>query len=156
MLGNPILDRMIILFNLIATLGSLGVFYYMEKIYKRPMPNDQLEFQLLKDSIQKQSLVTPFPLKKMIINLYSPNTRLRFLEVEMHLLPYLDLHTPLLESNQHFIYDSIIQIVSKMGPQEINTVAGKILLEDRLKKNLNKLLQKKVIKKIYFTIFVVQ
>ncbi|MBY0416372.1 MAG: flagellar basal body-associated FliL family protein, partial [Bdellovibrionales bacterium] len=39
---------------------------------------------------------------------------------------------------------------------ELNSLSGKILLEDRLKREINKALKKPVVKNIFFASFIVQ
>ena len=156
MLGHPMLDRVLTILNLLGVLSCVGVYSYTEYFYKRPLPNNDVEFMKLHEAAQKQTFVRPYPLTKMIINLNSKNSRLRFLEMESQLLPFLQTHIDLIEQNKALVYDAIIRVVGKMAPDEITTVSGKILLEDRIKKEINKTLDKVVVKKIYFTTFVVQ
>ena len=52
--------------------------------------------------------------------------------------------------------DAIIDIASNMAPEELNTVAGKVILEERIRKRLNDFFGKSLVKEIYFSIFVVQ
>ena len=50
---------------------------------------------------------------------------------------------------------AIIDITSGSDPDELNTVAGKLLLENRLKNIINKILGKKIVSEILFTTFVI-
>jgi flagellar basal body-associated protein FliL len=43
-----------------------------------------------------------------------------------------------------------------MGPEELSTLSGKILLEDRLKREINKALNKTVVRSIFFPRYIVQ
>ena len=58
--------------------------------------------------------------------------------------------------NLPVVQDRIIDITSKMGPDELNSLSGKILLEDRLKREINKTMKKPMVKNIYFASFIVQ
>lgn len=137
-------------------MGALGIFVYTEILYQKPKILDHVEKQKMMAEGKKQVFPSPFKLKKIIVNLPSRNKRLRFLDVEVHLVPFKPEYHEMLESTLPPIRDAIIDIAGKMEPEELNSVSGKILLENRIKKRINQILHKKVVKDIYFSRFVVQ
>jgi len=81
---------------------------------------------------------------------------MRWLEVEMHLVLFEAADLELMKANLPVVQDRIIDITSKMGPDELNSLSGKILLEDRLKREINKAMKQPVVKNIFFASFIVQ
>lgn len=156
MTGNKSFDTILTALLLVATLGALGTFIYTEKIFVKPLPDNAVEEQNLKDEVKESSFVESFELGKQIINLKGRTKRLRFLEVECHFRPFKDTYIELLEKNKPFINDSVIDVVGSFTPNELNSVSGKILLEERLKNRLNEFFNKPIVKEIYFSRFVVQ
>jgi len=156
MTGSKTIDTALMGFATLATLAALGVFVYTEMVFKRPLPDNQIEkANLIKDS---ESSVAPevFKLDKMIINLNSAGSRLRFLDVEIHLVPFKSQSVERFEAQKAIIKDAIIDISSNMEPDELNSVAGKILLEERMRRRINDFYGKPLVKEIYFSRFVVQ
>ena len=152
-----ILEKIAMALNLLALLGAVGVFVYTTTIYKRPIPDNNEEYKELEETTTKQATVGTVKLEKVIINLPS-QTRLRFLDIQIHLLPISDKDLNILNHNdtKTMVYDVIIDVASKMAPEELNSVTGKILLEERIKKTVHERLDQPLIKKILFTRYVVQ
>lgn len=156
MTGIKALDTVILALMLIVSLGTAGLFIYTEKIYKRPVPSDMVEKEkLMQDSAQYNSL-TITKLDKLIINLDSSTRRLRFLEVEVNFVTFKESGAKLITDNNAIINDTIIRLANEIGPEELNTISGKIIFENRIKRALNDFYRKAVIKEIFFSLFVVQ
>ena len=71
------------------------------------------------------------------------------------------MDTEKLETNKYILRDEIITLAGSMYPNELNTVSGKLVFEEKIKQRFNDALasatnKKKTIRKIYFTKFVVQ
>ncbi len=156
MTGNKKIDTIILGISTLMTLAVLGTFVYTEIIYERPLPDGEEEKANLLASSKNSTETGHYKLEKMIINLNSAGSRLRFLDVEMHLVPFKESYNDIFEQSKAFISDSVIDITSNMRPEELNSIAGKILLEDRIKKRLNSYYKKTYVKGIFFSRFVVQ
>jgi flagellar FliL protein len=91
-----------------------------------------------------------------VVNLYARGTRLRYLDVEMNILTFHNDQKELIKANEYIIKDILIEIGSQLGPDELETLSGKILLENKLKKQINTKLGQPVVKQIYFSGFIVQ
>jgi flagellar FliL protein len=156
MTGNKTLDTALIGLLTLASLAALGVFTYTEMVYQRPLPSDKVEFESLKKDTETAVAPEVFKLDKLIVNLNSQGSRLRFLDVEIHLVPFKSKSVEVFENQKAFIKDAIIDISSNMAPDELNTVAGKVLLEERIRRRLNDYFGKSLIKEIFFSRFVVQ
>ena len=61
-----------------------------------------------------------------------------------------------IEKNKHIVRDTFLDIAGEMTPEELNSITGKIILEDRIKKRLNKSLGARPVQEMYFQKYVVQ
>lgn len=137
-------------------LGLLGLFAYTEMIYVKP-PIDQLqELERLKMEASQKVILPIYNLEKIVINLPSQTTRLRFLEFEPSFESFKQESHTEYDKNKVFILNTIIQTASEMEPDELNTVMGKIKLEHRLRERINQGLGAKHIKAVLFPLFIVQ
>lgn len=156
MTGNKTIDTALIGLFTLATLGALGVFIYTEMVYVKPKPSDKVEFEALKEDSKKAVAPEVYKMDKLIINLNGQGSRLRFLDVEVHLVPFKSESIEMIKNQDPYVKDAIIDIASNMAPDELNTVAGKVLLEERIRRRLNDFFGKSIIKEIFFSRFVVQ
>ena len=156
MTGNYLTDKIIMLVSVLLSLLTLLFFIYTEVLFeKEPPSNDEGMTALQKESTQN-SKPQDYELKKMVVNLKTERNRLRFLEIETHLIVFKEKQLKLLEKNEAIINDTIIDVGSRLTAEELNTVAGKILLGSRIKNHLNKSFGTPVIKDILFSSFVIQ
>jgi flagellar FliL protein len=156
MTGNKTFDTILLGMASAATAAALGIFVYTEMIYERPLPSDEAEKKALIADSQSASSPENFKIDKMIINLNSQTSRLRFLDVEMYFVPYKSDYNETFKAQISYVKDAIIDITSNMQPDELNTIAGKVLLEERIRSRLNDFFGKSLIKEILFSRFVVQ
>ncbi|MDH5581920.1 MAG: flagellar basal body-associated FliL family protein [Bdellovibrionales bacterium] len=162
MTGNRIIDIILGAFSIITAVLVIYIFYISsETLFNRSIPENQKELEKLR----RESLALSFPrtydLRKIVVNIKSKSKRLRFLEIDMHITPYDDMDTEKLETNKYILRDEIITLAGSMYPNELNTVSGKLVFEEKIKQRFNDALasatnKKKTIRKIYFTKFVVQ
>jgi flagellar FliL protein len=129
-------------------------------MYKKPPIDENAEKAALLNSVNSKTVPTFFKVDKMTISLIpangAANSRMKYLELEMHLVLFEADDVGLMKASLPIVQDRIIDIASKMGPEELNSLSGKILLEDRLKREINKAMKKPVVKNIYFASFIVQ
>ena len=95
-------------------------------------------------------------MKRVIVNLPSRSKKLRFLEITTEIVPFNDDQVAEIEKNKHIVRDTFLDIAGEMPPEELNSLTGKILLENRIKTRLNKEMGAKIVQELYFTKFVVQ
>lgn len=156
MTGNPKLDKILLGVNGLVALLAAGLVIYSHTSLK-PMPTNQSAEELaLQQNAEMANQITPQMFKKMVVNIHSERTRLRYLEAEIGLLPFHEDQKDLLKKGEFLLQDALIDIAGKMTPEDLSSVTGKILLEGRLKKNLNEKYGIPIIKQIYFTKFIVQ
>lgn len=160
MTGKKLLDNILVGVMVLSTLGVMGLFYYTEKIYKRPPINEEAEKAALMNTVDAKAIPFFFKVDKMTISLTpradASNTRMRWLELEIHLVLFESSDQEFVKTNLPVIQDRIIEIASKMSPEELNSLSGKILLEDRLRREMNKALGKVAVKNIFFASYIVQ
>jgi flagellar protein FliL len=156
MTGNPKIDRIIVGISTLLCLALFGVFLYTEVLYEKPLPENKQEYEKMVAEAKGQTLSESYKVDHLIINLPSQSKRLRFLDINLHITPFKPTDHKILEENKSLINDVIISTASLMEPNDLNTISGKILLESRLRKNINTKLEKDIVKDIYFTHYVVQ
>lgn len=156
MTGNKTVDKVLLILMFLASAGALGTFVYTEMIYKRPLPKDDVELAKLKEDTKGISTPESYKLDKLTVNLTSRNRRLRFLDVQIHLVVFKSSDISKLEEIKPIINDIIIDVAAGMEPDELNSIAGKLIFENRIKKNINEHFKKAVVKELFYTKFVVQ
>lgn len=148
--------KVLIIINLVVVLAGAGLVFYSHNVLQ-PAPTDQAaEALALKDQAIAQSRLQPVPIKKFVVNLHSRGSRLRYLDLEMNILTFHEDQKEIVKSNEHLFKDTVIEITSHLEPDDLDTVTGKILLENRIKKQVNAKLGQPVVKQIFFSGFVVQ
>lgn len=93
---------------------------------------------------------------EIVVNLYSRETRLRFLSTQMNIELYKEKDRDFVASLKAIINDALIDIAGNMRPSELNSITGRILLENRIKARVNEHIKRPILKKIYFSKFIVQ
>jgi len=160
MTGKKMLDTILVGVMMLSTLGVIGLFYYTEKVYVKPPIDENKEKESLLTETPPNSLPVFFKVDKMIVsltpNVEYKNERMRWLEIEVSFQLFKESESEMMKENLPMIQDKIISLTSKMPIDDLNSVSGKVLLEDRLKNAVNKGLGKKTVKGIYFTRFIVQ
>ncbi|MBH47838.1 MAG: hypothetical protein CME71_06670 [Halobacteriovorax sp.] len=156
MTGKKLIDTILIGLMVLATLATVGVFVYTQILYERPLPNPEAERAKMVEQAKEQLFPNSYKLDKLIINLPSKSSRLRFLDVQAYLVPFTSEATDSFDKKKATIQDIFIEVASAIEPNELGTISGKILLESRLKKRINELFAKPLVKNIQFTDFVIQ
>ena len=150
------LQKILILVNLIVVVAGAGLVYYAHNMIKPEATNVASEVENLKTSALEQASVTAVPMKKFVVNLFSRDTRLRYLDVEMNIVPFYENQKELIKANEHLFKDIVIEVASQLQPDDLDSLSGKILLENKIKKQVNAKLGQPVVKQIFFSGFVVQ
>ncbi len=160
MTGKKLLDTILLGVMLLSTFAVVGLFYYTEKMYRPPPINEVAEQMDLMETTVARAIPTFFKVDKLTISLTPKaeitNTRMRWLEAEVHLVLFETDDVVFIKRNLPIIQDRIIEIASRMSPEELNSLSGKILLEDRLRREINKGLGKISVKNIFFASYIVQ
>lgn len=151
------LQKILIILNLVVVLAGAGLVFYSHNILKPEPTNQAKEAEDLKQGALAATQLQPVPIKKFAVNLHSKSSRLRYLDIEMNILTFNEEQKQTIKANEHIIKDSVIQIAGQHDPEDLDSLTGKIMLENEIKKSVNKKLgEPPVIKQIFFSGFVVQ
>lgn len=158
MTGNRIIDFILWTLTLLITGGTLAVFVYTEMIYQRPPVSDSAEMKEMMNDIAKAEAQEAIPLGKITLNIRAdrPSARLRYLDVEASLIPFNAAATSRINDNKKLIIDGFIDVASRMSPEELSSISGRILLESRLKRRIEEITGPQTIKEVLFTSFIIQ
>lgn len=160
MTGKKMLDMILLAVMTLTTLAVIGLFYYTEKIYKRPPIDEKKEKDAFLKEGDPKAMPVYYKLDKLTVSLVpkdpNANQRMRYVELEISLVLFKPEDAGIIKTYTMVVQDKIITVSSKMGADELNSLTGKILLEDRLKKEINKALGKPVVKSIFFSRYIVQ
>ena len=156
MTGKPIVDKILVGLALLATLFTTGVFVYTNFIFEKELPDDTQQMLALIESSRNQAFAEAYEMEPMTINLPGQGQRLRYLDIEMHIVPFYASQYEVIDRQQALIRDIVIDIAGHMEPEELNTSVGRILFENRVKRNVNQALDQRTVKEIFYTRFVVQ
>ncbi|MDD0852214.1 flagellar basal body-associated FliL family protein [Halobacteriovorax sp. GB3] len=156
MTGNNAIDKVLTLLTLLASLVTMGLFVYTEVIYTPPVPSEKAEKEKLMSDSESYNYPSTTKMDKLIINLESRTKRLRFLEVEVNFVTFKQSQSQSIIDSKAIINDTLIRLANEMTPEELNSISGKILFENRVKKSINKYFQKPTVKEIHFSKFIVQ
>lgn len=156
MTGKAIIDYIILGINLLVGLGCIGIYFLGPKFILPQPLNAELELQSLQQSAYQESQIKAISIPNKVINIYSPKTRLRFVDLEIGIIPIDNSLDQLVKNNESMILDEVIAITSEMSPEELESLSGKVLLGEKIKNRINQNLNKKVVRKILFTKFIVQ
>ena len=156
MTGNPSIDKVIIAINALVISACVGLVYYSNNMIKPKALDTNAEFSKMVDDSMVELKKQPIVFKEIVLNLYSRQRRLRFLNLILNIDVFEEGQKEIIATYKPKIIDSLIDITGNMKPQDLNSITGKILLESRLKNKVNNYIGKPVIKKIYFSKFIVQ
>lgn len=154
-------QKILVIVNLVVVLAGAGLVYYAHNMIKPEPTNVAGEVENLKAGALSQASVTAVPMKKFVVNLFSRSTRLRYLDIEMSIVPFYENQKELIKANEHLIKDVVIEVAAQLEPDELDSLSGKILLENKIKKQVNAEFHSRgegqpVVKQIFFSGFVVQ
>jgi len=151
------MEKSAAIFATLVSFITASIFVYTVMIYKKPLMDDKTAVGELKEKVSAVRIPVNYSIDKLVVNLRSYyGQRLRFLDLSLHIIPFDPAQLGIIETNIALIHDSIIDVSGHMQPDELNSVAGKILFESRVKKTVNERLGEPIIKEILFSKFVVQ
>jgi flagellar protein FliL len=156
MTGKAGLDKVLMLLNLILMLGGTGVFIYTSVVYQRPLPEDSASYKEFLEEVNRSKYLEAIKLDELTVNLPSETKRLRFLSMQAHLEPVKIKQIDNINQKKEIVLDRIIEVASAMSPDVLNTVTGKLKLEHQIAESVNQVFGSPVVKRIFFSKFIVQ
>jgi flagellar protein FliL len=149
------INKVLLFLSLIVSVATLSIFINWFT-YEKPMPTESVEKENLLKTKNQIKQGDTFQIKKLVINLPSRPGRLRFLETGIHFVPFHNSDIKILEDHEFILRDTVIDIAGKMSGEQLNTVSGKIILEEKLVNQVNLIFKRSIIKELYFSAFIVQ
>lgn len=156
MTGNPSLDKIILGLNAVIVTGAASLVFFSHNMIEKPKTDRAKEFgNMIEKSINEYEK-PPVIMDEIVVNLYSRESRLRFLNTQMNIELFEEKDREYVMGLKAIIFDNLIDIAGNMKPSELNSVTGRILLETRLKSIINDYAKKPVLKKILFSKYIIQ
>ena len=141
--------KLIIIIVAVLLLGGGGYFGW--NMYKKNGDEAKPE------SEEKNKVTIVYPLKSFVVNLADKKGMgKRYLKVTMEVEVESEENRMMVESNTPKVRDTVLLLLSSKQINEINTMEGKLDLKQALLSRMNRILGKGIIKRIYFSEFVVQ
>lgn len=156
MTGNPTLDKIILGINGVVVLGATALVIITHTQFAPPVTEQGKEFGTLIENSINEYQKPPVVLDEALVNLYSREARLRFLNTQMNIVLFEESDREKVMIMKPFIFDILIDVAGNMKPEELNSVTGRLILEERIKSKFNQLAEKHIIKRILFTKFIIQ
>jgi flagellar basal body-associated protein FliL len=157
MTGNPLIDKIVLGLNALVSMLIAGLMYYYANVHQKPLPENTAMTEEMKKDIEDKSMTfSALEMNGTIVNLRSRTSRLRFLDLDMQLVPSPPFKVEDLKTHNVVIKDIVINVASQMTDEELATVSGKILLEGRIKKETELFFKRPSLEKIIFTKYVIQ
>ena len=150
------LEKIIISISATTSVMVVGIFTYLNYIYEKPLISDQKELAEMAKNAERALNPKTLKLDKIATNLHSSRGRLRYISIEAYVQPFQEHQLAKLQEAEALIYDSILGTAGRSVPDELNTLAGKILFENQIKRKINSRLPIPLVKKIFFAAFVIQ
>ncbi len=140
--------RLIILAVIVLLVGGGGFLGYNQFTKKSKAKST---------SAKKEKVSIICPLKSFIVNLMDKSgVGKRYLKVNIDVEVGKELDKQIIESHNPQIRDTILLLLSSQTLDEINTMEGKLALKQELLSRMKQILGEGVVRRIYFTEFVVQ
>jgi flagellar FliL protein len=97
-----------------------------------------------------------YTMDKFTVNLEGEPKRTVRLEVNLHMLGKDAFEEVMLSENRARVRDRIVRLLNEKNFSELESIQGKLFLKDKIAMEVNSILNKGVVKDVYFTDFVVQ
>ena len=140
--------KLIIIATLVLFIGAVGIFAYNEFI-------KNTEARAVTQKAENVGIVCP--LKSFVVNLLDKRgLGKRYLKVTLEVEVAKEEDRQLIDRSKPKIRDSILLLLSNQELNEINTIEGKLALKQDLLFKMKQILGEGVVRRIYFTEFIVQ
>lgn len=171
--GKISLTLILIVVNMLGTMGMFGAYYYTKKVFKRPAitektERDRIAQEQAKQSIADDGLGSTITFKSFTLNikpkLYAPRNPGG--ESEDVKLSYATLGFDLVVKNASYVtefetirtqfMDELIQLMGKKSFEDLNTVQGRFILRNEILELANRTLSKPFVTNVFFSEFILQ
>jgi len=140
--------KLIIIAVVVLLIGAGGIFGYSK--YNKGKKEKE-------ETLKTEHLSIVCPLNSFVVNLLDKQgVGKRYLKVTMQIEVGREEEKLLIENHNPQIRDTVLLLLSSQSLKEINTMEGKLELKQALLSRMNQILGDGVVRRIYFTEFVVQ
>ena len=140
--------KLIIIATLVLFIGAVGILAYNKSI-------KNTEARTVTQKAENVGIVCP--LKSFVVNLLDKRgLGKRYLKVTLEVEVAKEEDRQLIDRSKPKIRDSILLLLSNQELNEINTIEGKLALKQDLLFKMKQILGEGVVRRIYFTEFIVQ
>lgn len=162
--GNPMMIVLIIL--IVVLIGAVGFLGYV--VMNNMNNSSQHNMENKKEEMVKKDEGQRFraSIEDLVLNVTNAKGREKLMKLSFSLKSSQQNINVLVEHNKDEIIDTVIQQVSSRSSEELLTVGGKELLKEELLADINTILNeatknnpdipKNIVKKLFFTIFVLK
>lgn len=143
-----------IVVNLLVSIGGAALVYMNTVGYKSPTVNEYTENEKLEE-MRKYMESNPivYTMDTFTINLKGATRTIR-MSLSLEMLSEEGFEEVI--SKNEMARDEIVKIINSKKFDEIESIQGKLFLKDQIASSINSILEKGVIKDVYFGDFVVQ
>ncbi len=154
---QKILTGLFVIFNLGGTGFGTYLVYASTVGWKAPTLTEA-SIKVDPSFIFNEDSAVPYvyTMDKFTVNLLGDPRRTVRLEVNLHMLGRDAFEEVMLSDNRARVRDRIVRLLNEKNFSEIESIQGKLFLKDKIAMEVNSILNKGVVKDIYFTDFVVQ
>ncbi len=154
---QKILTALFVLMNLSVTGFGTYLVYASTMGWTAPTLTEK-SIQIDPSFMFKENNAVPYvyTLDKFTVNLIGDPKRTVRLEVNLHMLGRDAFEEVMLTDNRARVRDRIVRLLNEKNFSEIESIQGKLFLKDKIAMEVNTILNKGVVKDVYFTDFVVQ
>ena len=143
--------------NLVVTGGGAFLVYKSTLGWESPQITELSSQAELSNKVEEQyNEPLIYTMEKFTVNLTGEPKRVIRVEVNLNMLSKDGFEEVMISDNRAKARDSVVQILNQKTFAEVESIQGKLFLKDQISVALNSLLDKGVVKDIYFTDFVVQ
>jgi flagellar FliL protein len=154
---QKILTFAFVFFNLSVTSAGAFLVYSSTLGWESPLITEasiKIDPQFQYTSIENVPYV--YTMEKFTVNLSGEPKRTIRLEVNLNMLGKQDFEEVMDFDNRARVRDRIVQLLNDKSFSELESIQGKLFLKDKIAMEVNTILNKGVVKDVFFTDFVVQ
>lgn len=154
---QKILTAVFVVFNL-GVMGFGTYLVYSSTLGWEPpkITEESIKIDPIFQFKEESSIPYVYTMDKFTVNLNGEPKRTIRLEVNLNMLGREDFEEVMDSYNRARVRDRIVRLLNDKTFSELESIQGKLFLKDKIAMEVNSLLNKGVVKDVYFTDFVVQ
>jgi len=151
-----IIKGLMIFLNVSVLLGGSYLVYAATLGWSKPSITEELEIEKLKVKLREDSPPLIYTMDKFTVNLDGEPKRAIQVEVNLQMLSAEGFEEVMAPDRIARARDKILRILNEKDFSELETLQGKLFLKDRIAMEVNSVLNRGVVKDVFFSNFVIQ